>query len=201
VLVTFREQLDRAGAATREAWDALVGPITIVDTRSQLLLAYASVALEHQEAIVLLASHGLPGSAFALVRPVYEILYRSTWVYYCAKAHEVEKIKAGKFRFPETGDMVAAIDASHGSDFFGRFKALSWKHQNDFTHTGGLQINSRLTRDDLQAAYPEELIAMQVSAATVAAILVVVLLLKTHSRMADGERLERVVMQFSPEQT
>jgi hypothetical protein len=75
--VTLKEQLDRADAARNSAWDAIVGPITIIDTRSQILLSYASIALEHQEAIVMLARHGLSGSAFALVRPLFEILYRA----------------------------------------------------------------------------------------------------------------------------
>lgn len=193
----LRDHLDRASAATLETWDALVGPITIADTRSQLLLAYASVALEHQEAIVLLARHVLAASALALVRPVFEILYRSVWIYFCAKPNEVAKIKAGKFSFPPMADMVSAIDAAVGASWFKQFKSLSWKEQNDFTHTGRLQVNSRLTRDDLQSAYPEEMICAQVDTATIAAVLVAVLLLKTHNRISDGERLERLILQFS----
>jgi hypothetical protein len=59
-----------------------------------------------------------------------------------------------------------------------------------------LQIGSRLTRDDLQAAYPDEMIAVQVTIATVAAMMVAVLLLKTHDRTSDGERLEHALAQF-----
>ena len=84
--MTLKEQLDRAEAATRETWDALVGPITIIDARSDLLLSYAGVALEHQEAIVLLAGHGLTGPALTLIRPVFEIFYRSAWICFCARA-------------------------------------------------------------------------------------------------------------------
>ncbi len=195
--MTLKEQLDRADAARDSAWDAIVGPITILDTRSQVLLSYASIALEHQEAIVLLARHGLSGSAFALVRAVFEILYRTAWICVCAEPKEVDKIKAGKFTFPKMGDMVAAIDAKHGFDFFQGFKAASWNDQNDFTHTGKLQIGSRLTRDDLQAAYPDEMIAGNVTTATIAALMVAILLLKTHNRSSDGERLERALVQFS----
>jgi hypothetical protein len=73
------------------------------------------------------------------------------------------------------GDMVAAIDGKHGFDFFKGFKASSWNEQSDFTHTGKLQIGSRLT---------------------IAAMMVAVLLLKTHNRTSDGERLEDALMQF-----
>ena len=146
------ELLDRADAATRETWDAIVGPVTIVDSRSQLLLAYVSVAMEHQQAIVLLARKHLYGSALALVRCVYEILYRAAWTYSCAKPHEVTRIWEGRFDFPKMGDMVAAIDATSDTNFFRRFKALSWCDQNDFTHTGRLQIHSRFTGTSLNPA-------------------------------------------------
>jgi len=134
--MTLKEQLDRADGARHSAWDAIVGPITIDNDRSQLLLSSASIALEHQEAIVLLARHRMFGSAFALVRPIFEILYRSVWVCACAKPEDVDRIKAGKFSYPAIGGMVAAIDAKHGLDFFTGLKASSWKEQNDFTHTG-----------------------------------------------------------------
>jgi len=144
--MTLKEQLDRADAARHSAWDSIVGPITIVDSRSQVLLSYASIALEHQEAMILLARRGLSGSSFALARPIFEILYRAAWICSCARPRDVDRIKAGKFNFPKMGDMVAAIDAKHGFDFFKGFKASSWNVQNDFTHTGKLQIGSRLTR-------------------------------------------------------
>jgi hypothetical protein len=54
-----------------------------------------------------------------------------------------------------------------------------------------------LTRDDLQAAYPEEMIAAHLTTATIAAMMVAILLLKTHNRSSDGERLERALVQFS----
>jgi hypothetical protein len=61
---------------------------------------------------------------------------RTAWICVCAKPKEVDRIKAGKFTFPKMGDMVAAIDAKHGFDFFKGFEATSWNEQNDFTHTG-----------------------------------------------------------------
>ena len=56
-----------------------------------------------------------------------------------------------------------------------------------------MQVNSRLTRDDLQSAYPDEMIAVNLATTTMVAILVTVILLKTHDRVADGERLESML--------
>ncbi len=194
--MTLNEQLDRADAATRAAWEAIEGPFTLKDTRSQLFLAYASIALEHQEAMTLLIRHGLRGSAVALIRPIFEIFYRAAWIHHCAKPNQIEKIKKGKFRFPEMGAMVNGIDKAMGETFFQNFKANSWKDQNDFTHSGRMQVNSRLSRDDLQSAYPDEMIAVNLATTTIVAIFVTVILLKTHDRVADGERLESMLAQF-----
>jgi hypothetical protein len=43
----------------------------------------------------------------------------------------------------------------------------------------------------------DEMVAAQVATATIAAMMVAVLLLKTHDRTSDGERLERALLQFS----
>jgi hypothetical protein len=118
------------------------------------------------------------------------------WIHHCAKPDQVEKIKKGKFRFPEMGAMVTGIDKAMGETLFQNFKANSWKGQNDFTHSGRMQVNSRLTRDDLQSAYPDEMIAAHLATTTMAAILVTVILLKTHDRVADGERLEAMLAPF-----
>jgi hypothetical protein len=154
--------------------------------------------MEHQEAIVLLARKGLYGSALALVRCVYEILYRAAWIYSCVKPREITQIWEGRFDFPKMGDMVAAIDATSDSDFFHKCKTLSWRDQNDFTHTGRLQIHSRFTGDALESRYPDEMVMTQVSSATMAAILVAILLLKTHGRIPEGERMERLSVSFAP---
>jgi hypothetical protein len=154
--------------------------------------------MEHQEAIVLLARKGLHGSALALVRCVFEIFYRAVWTYSCAKPHEVTRIWEGKFVFPPMGDMVAAIDATTEAAFFQRCKDLSWRDQNEFTHTGRLQIHARFTGNELKSRYPDEMIMAQVSSATMAALLVAILLLKIHGRIPEGERLERLLVSFAP---
>lgn len=92
--------------------------------------------------------------------------------------------------------MVTGIDKAMGGKFFQNFKVNSWKDQNDFTHSGRMQVNSRLTRDDLQSAYPDQMIAAHVATTTMAAILVTVILLKTHDRVADGKRLEAMLAEF-----
>jgi len=66
------------------------------DPKSQILLAYQSILVEHNTAITLLVQNELYGSAFALVRPFYELLYRAHWLIRCATDKQIDKTIQGK---------------------------------------------------------------------------------------------------------
>ena len=190
------ETLERALSIQREIWDAIVGELTVTDTRQRILLEYLGVALEHHEAIIVLVRNDLRGSALSLVRSVFEILYRSAWVCTCAKPEHIEKIVKDKFDFPQMAKMVSEIDAAIGGAFFKEFKKLSWKQQNQFVHTGHLQRIGRISREDLQSPYPDEGIILQVNITTQALLLVAIFVLKAIGRVPKAERLERFMLTF-----
>jgi len=50
------------------------------DTKTFLLRAYVDIAFEHHDAIWLLAKCRLNGSAFAMVRAVYDAMFRAFWI-------------------------------------------------------------------------------------------------------------------------
>ena len=61
------------------------------NTKSVMLLAYVDLALEHHAAIWLLRERELFGSAFALVRPLYDIMFRALWIGAKATDEQVEE--------------------------------------------------------------------------------------------------------------
>ncbi len=188
--MTLAETLSRADQIHDDAWEAIEGRITIVDDRSHLLLGYGSLALEHQHAIVLLLRNNLIGSAFALVRPVFEILYRAHWVAVCATPDDVDKIRKNTFRFPNVARMTADIDAAVDSAAFGRVRTATWADQNDFTHSGMFQVRSRFSQRDLQPEYPVDITIAQVNRTMIAALIVAALALRYHGRHADAQRID-----------
>ena len=194
--MTVAKTLDRALSIQHEIWDAIVGEFTISDRSQPILLEYLGVALEHQEAIIVLVRNDLRGSALSLVRSVFEILYRTAWVCTCAKPSDIEKILKDKFDFPQMGKMVSEIDAAISGASFKAFKKLSWEQQNEFTHTGHLQRIGRISREDLQSPYPDEGIILQVNITTLALLLVAIFVLKAIGRIAKAERLERLILTF-----
>src|SRR5262249_41343936 len=79
-LMTLGESIKQADAIKYEIWNVLEGPITIIDIRTQTILEYISIALEHHDAITLLTQNDLRGSALTLVRPIFEVLYKTAWI-------------------------------------------------------------------------------------------------------------------------
>ena len=54
------------------------------DGRREIVAGSLDVALEHQKAIILLIANEYYGSAFSLIRVLFEAYVRSLWLNYCA---------------------------------------------------------------------------------------------------------------------
>ena len=64
------------------------------DLKTRLLAGYVDIALEHHEAIWLLRESKLTGSAFALVRSVFDCWLRALWINACATELQIAYIAA-----------------------------------------------------------------------------------------------------------
>jgi len=196
--MTLPESLDRADHALNEVCDATEVDWVIVDNKTQLLLEYFSTALEHQAAIILLVRNNLRGSALALVRSVFEIVYRSLWVQFCATSEQADKIKKGPFDFPFMGQMVSEVDKTLATSFFSEIKRLSWGIQNDFTHTGRLQRIGRVAGTGGQHIdYPDKGMILQIDCVAQVVVIYSIVLAKSHGHDAAGERLDKLAASFT----
>ena len=198
--MTLSEALDRADRALREVCDATEVEWVVVDNKTQLVLEYFSTALEHQSAIILLVRAKHRGSALALVRSVYEIIYRAMWVMSCAKPEDVEKIKKDTFAFPGMGTLVAEIDAALTTSFFSNIKKLGWNIQNAFTHTGRSQRIGRVKSSSTEwVDYPEKGMILQVDCAMQMLIIFAIFLVKSHGYKEAAARLDKLAEIFVTE--
>jgi hypothetical protein len=112
-----------------------------------LLMAYFDIILEHHHSIAVLIEHNHAGSAFALVRPSADTLFRALWVNACATPAQISEIlRNDAFAFPR--DMMASIDTAYATQsFFQSFKRASWAAMCSYTHSGLLQVLRRLDSD------------------------------------------------------
>lgn len=127
------------------------------DERSLIALGCFDVALEHQGAIALLHSAGLPGSMLALLRVLSESLVRGLWLHECATEQQLEKFKKGNLD-KSFDSFVKEYEAQIGtpSGVLSGFKLSAYKQMNDFTHTGFLQVSRRHAPGLVGPNYPEE---------------------------------------------
>ena len=68
------------------------------EDKTRISAACFHVALEHQKAIVLLIAKNLVGSAFSLVRILFEAYICGLWIGKCATDEEIEDFKKNKLK-------------------------------------------------------------------------------------------------------
>lgn len=115
------------------------------------------VALEHQKAIVLLVAHGLYGSAFALVRLMFEAYIRGVWLHQCASDIEVKKFESDSLdrTFASLLSDIEQLE-SFSSGILSALKSKSWSAMNSFTHTGFSQVVRRNKEGTIEPNYDED---------------------------------------------
>ena len=196
---TLEEALANADAAHRAIWEAFSGEVTSLGLKTPILLSYASLALEHHEAITILVRKELFGSALALARPVFEIMWRAGWVHAVATPEQIDQVLADTIRFPDSIAMVKALDETYGtSTFFQDTRENSWKALNSYTHSGKLQLLSRFSKGTLEPSYSAEEKVMVVNSTLVAAGLTAILVLKAHNRMENAASVEQILLTLPP---
>ena len=127
------------------------------DTRSILSGGCLDVALEHHEAIILLVKNKHIGSAFVLVRCVFEAYIRAVWLHRCASDSELESFQNEKF-LKKFDDMLSEIETMEGFDvgILSEVKKHWWSPMNSFTHCGYAQVARRYNDIAIVPDYDEE---------------------------------------------
>jgi hypothetical protein len=150
------------------------------DTKTFLLRAYVDIALEHHDAIWLLAKCRLNGSAFAMVRLVYDAMFRAFWINKVASEQQIEQATRDELGFP-LEKILVEIKRDYFSDrppdeaeLFDSFLQLikkAWGSMCSYTHSGALQLARRFTGDELKPNYTEGAIAEALNLVTIALLL------------------------------
>jgi hypothetical protein len=157
------------------------------DTRTVLVIGAADQALEHHEAVWRLRESKLNGSAVAMIRLVYDAMFRSLWFNAAADDEQVEQastddldwrrisvrndIKRVYFGTVEDPQKAAELDKIFGKEV--------WKILSDYTHSGARQLARRFSFDEVKPSYTEHELAQALSAATEALLFCSALLLKS----------------------
>lgn len=165
---------------------------------NNLLSAYTSIALEHHESIYLLINRELYGSAFALVRPLFDTFFRAHWVCRCATKEQVQEIyNNDSFQFPRMDDMAQNIDEKYASEeFFSIVKRNFWSSMCSYTHTGLLQIGRRFTGNIIKPNYSDGAILEVLKLANVFIILATRLFFETIKQIPEVKEIEKMILEL-----
>jgi hypothetical protein len=109
---TLVEDITKRGAEFRERVDELLRRHEYPNQPKEVLMVgYVMIALQHHRAIWLLKDAELYGSAFALVRPVFDSWLRALWINAIATPEEIKQASQSddELRFPKIAKMLADI--------------------------------------------------------------------------------------------
>jgi hypothetical protein len=185
------------------------------DTKNQVLGAYVDIALEHHKAIWLLSASELNGSAFALVRSMFDAYVRALWINKVATAEKIQQAVSDELWFPKMSEMlddikhayfgtIAVKDAEAAkraelADSFFESLGETWTTLSSYTHPGGLQIVRRFTGDKVKPKYSEGEIAEALNATTVALLMLVQMFFVSIGYRDEALETRTLFMQYSAE--
>jgi uncharacterized protein DUF6988 len=188
------------------------------DTKNAVLVAYVAIALEHHKSIWILSKLRLNGSAFALLRAVFEAYWRALWINKVATPEQIEQASRDELRFPKMRQMRADIKQAYfatpdekeltpdelaeaqrlrelGDKFFGYVKKM-WPALNSYTHSGALQIGRRFTGDQVKANYSEADIAQALTVATTGLLLLLHMFFISTEHYDEVQEIHKMLAQY-----
>ena len=117
-------------------------------------MAYWSLIFDFHRGVLCLLSHKFFGSAFALVRPMVEVVVRAH-VVKMGSEEDLKKLREDEYR-TNLSTVGKEIDAAFGTgDFFENFLKGARNALHSYTHAGVLQLGRRFSGTDLTPNYSE----------------------------------------------
>jgi hypothetical protein len=223
---TLVEDITKRGAELRERMDALLRrhDYPIPDTKTVMVIGYVIIAIQHHRAIWLLKDAELYGSAFALVRPVFDAWLRALWINAIATPEEIEEASHDRLRWRSVDQMLAEIrpvyfghaqkEAAFADIADKLFYFLSgrksedrtlprdaslWDALNSYTHPGARQLTPLFTGTEVKQSYSEWNIAQGLNLATVALILLMRPFFISMGKQAEAEEVHALALQYFAE--
>jgi hypothetical protein len=130
------------------------------DRRVLLAVSCYDVVMEHQLGIAVLLRSKINGSAFALVRPLFETFVRGAWIRHCATEDQIERYVSDKLdlKFAQLLDAVEQMDGFRDGVLSG-LKNNAWRAMNSYTHGGIQQAGRRTSGAYIEPSFSNEEVA------------------------------------------
>lgn len=150
----MKKLLQKSKALTVTIDSLLQGQDVPSEEKSYVPCGCFDVVLEHREAIIVLIESGLNGSAFSLVRPVYETYIRGLWLLNCASETEIRRFLGNKIerKFQKIIDDIESCEG-YEDGVLSMIKKMAWNSMCGYTHGGWHQIGRRFNGNSIEPNY------------------------------------------------
>lgn len=127
------------------------------DRRILLAVSCYDVVMEHHLGIAVLLRSRINGSAFALVRPLFETFVRGVWLRHCATEEQLDRYVSDRLdlRFGQLLEGVEQVDGFRDGVLSG-LKTNAWRAMNSYTHGGIQQAGRRSSGPYIEPDFPPE---------------------------------------------
>jgi len=180
--VSLLDEITVRGAEIRTRLRKLLPRHATGDTKTDWLIASMDIALEHHEAVERLVKTNLNGSAFSVVRMVFDTYLRSLWLNAYATDARMKQACRDKLEWPNNWKMrdeikqayydeSCSVEEAARHDKFFQFLNDVWPIMCDYTHSGSRQIARRFTDDELKPDYSEGAVAEAVNLTNIAVLM------------------------------
>lgn len=157
--MNYDEHLNRSECVARFCDDLLAN--IKVQPSAQVVIALASFhqVFEHHIAIITLLKSNYSGSAFTLLRPIWEGLLRGLWLLHVATDDQIDVVLK-RDEFPGRKHMQDAISAAHekfgGAGLARIVGDKTWDAMCSYAHGGTRPLLRRISADAITPVYTDE---------------------------------------------
>ena len=212
--MSLLEDITVRGAEVRtRLLDLLLRHGYLSNTKNLLLIAYADLALEHHKAIWLLIDAKLYGSAYALLRPVYEVMLRGYWINKCASPPQIEaafyddEFPVGTKRMLADikRDYLAPVEPGASdvepeqADLFIQQLRKIWNAACSYAHSGSLQLSRRFVGTQVKPNYTDSDIVQVKRLATAALFLLLNMFFVSMEKSVEAKEVRTMLQEYTAE--
>lgn len=124
--------------------------------RARLAAALLDQAHEHHKAIHTLLDTDLRGSAFSLIRIMFETMIRGCWLFRCATDEQVTKFQSDGLKLP-IAELIVDLERVYdgGSGLLSKVTTQYWSAWCSYAHGGYLQAVRRINPESIGPSYSD----------------------------------------------
>jgi hypothetical protein len=189
------------GAEIRDRLRQLLPSHATGDTKTNWLIGSMDIALEHHEAVEQLVKNKLNGSAFGVVRILFDTFLRAVWISESATGEQIEQAASDALVWPKMWKMRETIkeaaligcdaEVAARRDSWFEFLKESWPIMCDYTHSGSRQIARRFIESgEVKPDYSDGEIAESVNLTNLAVLMMTAMLF---ARIGPIEKAEEIL--------